>query len=326
VLAYHRVAELENDPWQLAVGPTNFEAQLQLLQKKYDVISLRELIANRGKKSITSGTVCLTFDDGYRDNYSMARPLLEKYKCPATFFIATKYIEKRLPFWWDELQQIILTSQTLPNSLSLNFREDFFVFELGSDVELTAELREKQKNWIWTDAPPTRRCELYLALWKRMKPLDYRNQQSILDDLARLANCGRDFSSSLPMTKQHLKSIADHSLFDIGLHTDTHANLPDHSGETQSKEIAANETYLQDNCSNFLRALAFPNGKFNQTTMSIVEERKLVAAFTTRAEPVSRFSDALQLGRFHINDWNGEEFGKQLSAWSRASWDPERAS
>ncbi|HYC27552.1 MAG TPA: polysaccharide deacetylase family protein [Chitinophagaceae bacterium] len=88
VLMYHRIARPVNDHWQLCVSPGNFEQQLQVI--------------SRHKKNII-----ITFDDGYIDNYTVAKPLLEKYQLPATFFIATGNIDSGKEFWWDELEQLI---------------------------------------------------------------------------------------------------------------------------------------------------------------------------------------------------------------------------
>jgi len=87
VLMYHRIASPVNDYWQLCVSPENFEQQLQVISKY--------------KKNIL-----ITFDDGYIDNYSNARPLLEKYQLPAIFFIATGNIDSGKEFWWDQLEQL----------------------------------------------------------------------------------------------------------------------------------------------------------------------------------------------------------------------------
>lgn len=87
VLMYHRIANPVNDYWQLCVSPENFEQQLQVILKYRERVSI-------------------TFDDGYIDNYTTAKPLLEKYKLPATFFIATGGIDSGKEFWWDELQQL----------------------------------------------------------------------------------------------------------------------------------------------------------------------------------------------------------------------------
>src|SRR5687768_6811108 len=92
VLMYHRVANEEFDPWELCVTPANFEQQLDVLKRKFRVTKAADLLNHLSNRSIRDKSVCITFDDGYRDNYTKARPLLENTSCPATFFIASDFV------------------------------------------------------------------------------------------------------------------------------------------------------------------------------------------------------------------------------------------
>lgn len=99
VLAYHRVAQVENDSMQLAVTPQHFAEQLEVIAATFDEVlpfDSEQLRASRP-------AVCLTFDDGYADNYMTALPILERYHMPATFFISTGHVQNAWPFWWDVL-------------------------------------------------------------------------------------------------------------------------------------------------------------------------------------------------------------------------------
>ena len=119
VLMYHRVADVEADPWQLAVSAENFEAQLKILKKRFAVISVDELGHQLSRKQVRQNAMCLTFDDGYVDNYTTAKPLLEKHHLPATFFISTYFLQNGQPFWWDELQEMIFSTPVFHHRLYL---------------------------------------------------------------------------------------------------------------------------------------------------------------------------------------------------------------
>jgi peptidoglycan/xylan/chitin deacetylase (PgdA/CDA1 family) len=89
---YHSVA---NNSAFFTVTPENFERQLaEIKKRKLKTIKLGELVDLLKKKEDISNTVCITFDDGYRDNLEIALPLLEKYEIPASFFVATGFIGK----------------------------------------------------------------------------------------------------------------------------------------------------------------------------------------------------------------------------------------
>ncbi len=99
VLLYHRVANVQ-ESWELqAVPPDEFEKQLVYLKKYYHVISLKTFVdaLKNGfdRLPVKHGRrfVVITFDDGFKDNYTNAFPLLKKYQVPATFYVSTGFIE-----------------------------------------------------------------------------------------------------------------------------------------------------------------------------------------------------------------------------------------
>ena len=91
VLMYHRIDNYKGTP--LVVTPDLFEKQLKYLVKNYNVTDLPE---NQSQAEsiprLKNPWVALTFDDGYRDNLTVATPLLKKYKLGAAFFILPDYL------------------------------------------------------------------------------------------------------------------------------------------------------------------------------------------------------------------------------------------
>ena len=98
VLMYHSINErVDNLNAELAVDPKNFEKQLKLLKsKEYEFCTISELLDSH--KSNTK-CVAITFDDGFKDNYEIAFPLLKKYGAKATIYLAPEIseIEKLSP-------------------------------------------------------------------------------------------------------------------------------------------------------------------------------------------------------------------------------------
>jgi peptidoglycan/xylan/chitin deacetylase (PgdA/CDA1 family) len=72
VLMYHRVANLQYDPWNQAFDPVHFEEQIKYLQKNHTIVGLTEIqpaLAEGAKNPIA-----ITFENGYADNYRAAMP------------------------------------------------------------------------------------------------------------------------------------------------------------------------------------------------------------------------------------------------------------
>src|SRR5437870_12225818 len=78
ILMYHRVTELPNDPYLLAIKPKHFAEQMEVIRKRCIPMRLQELVqALRGGR-VPNRAVVITFDDGYADNLHDAKPLLER--------------------------------------------------------------------------------------------------------------------------------------------------------------------------------------------------------------------------------------------------------
>ena len=114
ILTYHRVVPdhmVRDEHIQpgMYVRGQSFEAHLTYLQKRFNIISLDELLGlwqtNR-LKSDRSYCV-ITFDDGWKDNYQFAFPVLMKYRIPATIFLATEFIGTDRRFWPDQMMLLL---------------------------------------------------------------------------------------------------------------------------------------------------------------------------------------------------------------------------
>ena len=96
VLLYHSVNDEVRD--NLTVGVEQFERQMRMLREHCVVRSVEEVIAMRKVPPTDKPQVCVTFDDGYLDNYVNAVPILERHGVPATFFVATGIVGTTRPF------------------------------------------------------------------------------------------------------------------------------------------------------------------------------------------------------------------------------------
>ena len=92
ILIYHRILP-EIDPFGIDVTPLKrFESQIKYLSSYFNIISVDELLNNFTNNTVKKNTICITFDDGYLDNYQYAFPVLQKYNVPATIFLATDFM------------------------------------------------------------------------------------------------------------------------------------------------------------------------------------------------------------------------------------------
>lgn len=319
VLMYHRVAELNSDVWDIAVTPANFEKQIQLLKKEYAVITAEELAYAVTKKAVRKNSVVVTFDDGYADNYEVAKPILDHYGTPATFFVASQTIDTLAEFWWDELENIILFTACLPASFSGVVGDQSIDFALDEEAALSEDARQLHQRWrVSTETLPTRRCALFFQLWKQLRLLPYPVQQQQLQAIRQWAGVGPGQRPTYrSMSLAQLQSLSQSSLHTIGVHTVSHPALAAHSLAFQKEEILSNQNFLQHVTEKKIAVAAYPYGSYNQDTVEVTVETGFRAAFTTESRPVTRVSDLYRLGRYQVQDWSVDIFAQQLRQWQQ---------
>lgn len=100
VICLHRVNDDKGD--DLTTPVSVFEQFLRSIKSDYNPISFRQLVESLHRREpIPANAVAITFDDGYRDNRTIAAPLLKQYDMPATFFVTSDYIGTDRVFPWD---------------------------------------------------------------------------------------------------------------------------------------------------------------------------------------------------------------------------------
>ena len=109
ILCYHSITEESDDvadPYKLHLPARLFRVHLEHLRQNYHLLSLPDYVAaRRNRQSLPDNTVVLTFDDGFRNFYTVAAPILAEFGFPATVFLITgKTSETVLPLTGRELR------------------------------------------------------------------------------------------------------------------------------------------------------------------------------------------------------------------------------
>src|SRR5262245_43814041 len=108
ILTYHRFSEQEDG---VNTSASAFAEQLDFLAAHYRVVPLAELVEQlNGPGAKSSRLAAITIDDGYRDAYEIAYPLLRRAGLPATVFVVTEFLEGRLWLWTDKLRYLALSA------------------------------------------------------------------------------------------------------------------------------------------------------------------------------------------------------------------------
>jgi peptidoglycan/xylan/chitin deacetylase (PgdA/CDA1 family) len=288
ILIYHRVLE-QKDPLRPSEPDKHeFEEQIKLLAKHCNILCLDKALQLLGEGNLPAKSVCITFDDGYRDNAEIAYPILTKYGASATFFIATGYLNDGLMFN-DAIIEGIRHYQA--------DKLDLHQFSMG---DYTIKTDEEKFSTICNILP-------------KVKVMSQENRNSVVDFLAKQQT--KPLLRNLMMTTAQLKTIKQGGM-SIGAHTVSHPILCSIDHQTAFDEISQSKQYLESLLNEEVPLFAYPNGRYGQDYSSehagLVEKAGFKAAVSTNWGVSTLASDRFQLPRFTPWDKDLRKFSARL--------------
>jgi len=142
VLMYHKVSPGKKEKYRII--PERFTNQMEYLSKKgYQTISPDELLGVvRKRRILPEKSVLLTFDDGYKDNFTYAYPILKKYHFKATIFLVTQYMGRKSE--WSKREEETLSWEEI-----IEMKEEGFSF--GSHTHTHPNLLELSRDKVLSE-------------------------------------------------------------------------------------------------------------------------------------------------------------------------------
>ena len=304
ILMYHRIAEEPFDPWGLAVAPGRFREQLSWLVRNRTVLGLEEFGELHRRRSLPPEAIAITFDDGYACIKETAAPLLSEFGVRATVFLPVDLIERRQPFWWDELEDIVLEHH------DLNLCVDGEAVSLGPRAPA-------DRHWTPRSEATTARQSAFEEILTRITRKRPAERDRIMNELrnqqashVRPPNGGAQ--SKRPMSPEEIRAIAG-PIVDVGSHTRTHPWLTGLAREEQREEICGSVDRVEAVTGYRPTAFAYPYGHSDEQSRRLVADAKFAVGCLTGDRGVSRRSRCVALPRVRIGDWSAKELERVLA-------------
>jgi peptidoglycan/xylan/chitin deacetylase (PgdA/CDA1 family) len=274
IFIYHRVLP-ERDPlFPREVDASAFDRHMRLISSFLKVIPLREAAIRLRQGNLPARAACITFDDGYADNAEVALPILQRYNVPATFFVATGFLDGGR-MWNDTVIELV---RRAPGPLLDLTDIGFGKFEIAS---------------------PLRRQAAISALLDKLKylPLETRN----LEVNKICAHAPMMLPTNFMMTSDQVRMLHNAGM-EIGGHTVSHPILTRMDSARARTEIADGKDALEKIIGAPIRLFAYPNGKpgqdYHSDHVGMVKEIGFEAAVSTAWGAARAGSDLHQLPRF----------------------------
>lgn len=250
-----------DDPFAIAaLSEENFRQQIEILASCFRVASLEQVVDEIKHECLLPETICITFDDGYLDNYIYAYPILKQYNVPATIFLTSDVIGTTKILWHDR------ALLALKNTQNRRFHHEDFSKQ---EFDLTDELSKQH-------------VAIRILEWlKRFSPVERDNKIKTLLDL-----CGVKESIGGPRLMLDWQEVQEmhRNGITFGAHTKSHPILTLLPQEEKEGEIIGSKRAIEDKLGVAVTTFAYPNGKitdFDEETKRCLRLAGFRCAVTT---------------------------------------------
>ena len=246
ILMLHGIDDVE-------MPAADFEQGIAWLARRFRIVPLGEMVdaIAAGRPADARGELALTFDDGLRNQFELAYPVLRRLGAPATFFVCPDLIEQRRWIWTQEARSRL---QTLTPAARAEF-----ALASGPSISEVEPLMTRLKT-----QPIAERLRQEAAL------------RAITPEFAPTEATRRRFD---PLSWEELGRI-DPSVVTIGSHTLTHPILPSIGDEALEREIVDSRRVLEQRLGRTVDLFCYPNGSLDPRVRAVVA-RTYRAAVTT---------------------------------------------
>ncbi|MCL4555095.1 MAG: polysaccharide deacetylase family protein [Actinobacteria bacterium] len=286
-----------------------FDEQIAYLARSYEIVPLGLLVrCIRENQPWPRRALAITLDDGYRDNYEFAYPILRKYEVPASVFLTAGYVDSGQLFWWDQVHHALMHSRQ---------RRD--TAELPSIYP--AELR---RCWVcgdWSSALELTKFSENVARALTRLPNELR--LAVVDDL--LSRMDVELSDvavqDVPLSWAQVQEMASGGI-DFGAHTLTHPWLGNIGTAQLEQEVMGAKALIEARLRRQVELFAYPGGSGaqNPRVHGVLRKAKFLGAATNWPGSNTLKTDPMLLRRWSATDGPVPMLAATLSG-GYAIWD-----
>lgn len=294
---YHYIRECFSTPYPSIFGitPNEFKEQLKLFKNEGDLITPSQFLSNFTEIVLSKENFFLiTFDDGLKEQFDLALPILDELDLQAIFFANSMNSDENRV---STVHKIHLLRSVMSSDKLLGYLKQHKIDDLNQ-----TELTVAKANYRFDDDLS---AELkYLLNFK----ISFDIQESLVNSLFENFFLESEILESLYMSKSQLQHLAN--IYCLGSHTHTHYPLGLLSEEKLIYELEHSKNYFEQISGGPIQMIAYPYGTSEACTNLVAESAKKVGylyGFTTKKGIVDASQNKLLLNRFDCNDLIGGE-------------------
>ena len=230
-----------------------FKKQIKKIKKYYNPISMDEVIMHKRENiKYPKNTIAITFDDGFKNNYDVAAPILDEHQIPATFYISTGYINSTKMFWVDQIEDCINRTKV-----------DSIVLKLNNKKNIYKLMSRKQK------------ISSLISIKKILKQTNIAQKEKKIKEIIKLTriNPSSDQSENYKkLTKDNVIELSNNRLFLIGSHSVNHESMRLLNPKNLKIEIRGSIKFLSKLINKRITHYSYPEGQLNDFSKIVINE------------------------------------------------------
>src|SRR5437773_3897978 len=275
ILTYHRFSDRDD---LVSTSERAFRQQLEYLTAHYRIVSLSQIVRWRTEGvRVPAGCAAITIDDGYRDAYEIAFPILARFNAPATIFAVTDFVDRKAWLWTDKMRFLMSRARAAEFETVIAGRG--LRLELGGDAA-TRRKTASRVNAVLKTLPDEAKEE----------SID-RIAASLRVELPDLPP--PEFSAA---TWSELREMESAGL-EIGSHTLTHPMLTKVNDNRLYRELNESGSRLEFMLGHRVEQFCYPNGAHDARVEQAVAAAGYRCVVTTDRGMNSRWCDLMALRR-----------------------------
>ncbi|KKT41772.1 hypothetical protein A2W54_00755 [Candidatus Giovannonibacteria bacterium RIFCSPHIGHO2_02_43_13] len=287
IVNYHYIEDPSPEWGGIHPCPTaEFEKQIKYLAENYKIVSVDEVYF-AAKKKKNGHFAAISFDDGLKDQYANALPILEKYGATAIFFPITSTFDGNVP--GTHKLHILLSKFSAQLLIDRFNKEEIGFAPIPTDKRMTNERQ------LYSDIPTVNLKETLLSIPPHVK-------DSFLDKTFKALGLDeKKIAKELFMSEEEIKSLKAKG-FAIGSHTHGHYSLSSLDEKSIKEEIRTSKKILGELLGEFPTAFTYPHGIRNEKMTLYLENEGFKIGFSIEARPVMATDDPFFIPRLDTND------------------------
>ena len=297
VLMYHRVLSekeiLENySQGGIVVKCETFEKQMNYIKNNFKILSLSEFIEHFQKRIPFKTKSCLiTFDDGWKDNFENAYPILRENGITSIIFLTTDFIGSYKLFWQERLARLLYSLY------DRSLRDKKFL----EKAQKTFQHKEDLEIFISNDGKDLKdKISVFIASQKRKE--SYKIEEEI-DFLRQFLEMPVEESpNGQRFLNWHEIGIMAEDGITFGSHGKSHSILIKAKKDEILKEIVESKTLIENKLGKGIISFSYPNGDFTEDVVDMVKKNGYKVAFGTGNGFVSVDDHPCKLRRINIHE------------------------